>query len=88
MTKTSDIPLWAKVGAILIVPILTAGVAWGVGQARLASLEARVAKVEESVRQNTEARITFREALKTITSTLHEVREDVKELLRGEGGGQ
>ena len=82
MTKDA-LPSWAKVAGILLVPILTAGIAWGVGQARLAALELRVQRVEADSRENTRARIKLDESLRNIALTLHELKGDVKQLIRG-----
>lgn len=76
----SDLPLWAKVAGILLVPLLTAGIAWGVGQARLESLDARLSKVEEDVRENTRSRIQVAESLRGIQDLLRELRTDVRAL--------
>lgn len=81
--KEMNVPLWAKVGAFLLVPVLTAGIAWGVGQARLHALEVRVERVEVDVRENTRSRIETSATLKAISETLVELRRDVKQLIRG-----
>lgn len=85
MTKPDDLPTWAKMVGVLLIPILTAGIAWGVGQARLSALEARVAVVEADVRENTRQRIKVDEQLRAIGNTLSEMRQDVKQLLRERG---
>ena len=85
MTKPDDLPTWAKLVGILLIPILTAGIAWGVGQARLSALEARVSVVEADVRDNTRQRIKVAEQLRAIGATLNEMKSDVKQILRERG---
>jgi hypothetical protein len=70
------VPLWATVSAAVVITALPAGIAWGVGQARLEALEHRVSVVERKQERSVE-----KEDLKAIDKKLEDMRGDLTALL-------
>lgn len=81
MSASDKIPLWALVASAIAGPVLVTGIAWGIGQARISTVEARQERHEDRITENTNHRHRADAELATLRRDVLEIKSDVKKLL-------